>query len=475
MHFAISESDSLLFARISGDYNALHLDPVLARRTVFGGTVAHGVHVLLAALNVVVESFDAVDIRALAVSFDSPVRSGDICSVQVSNNRTTEVQVIIRVKNRVVQRISCSLSPRRVQLYDVIDSPIDRETCETDLTFDESYDFAGSVQLQLDGASVAKLFPSLSGRLSRSQLATIVATSRIVGMKCPGRDSVFVGLTLAANPAVVPDPTALTFRVTKRDQRFRMVSLSVEGAAFTGRIQALFRQSPTPQPTYAEVASRIRRSLFPSRDALVIGGSRGLGELAAKILAASGARVVISYALGRADAERVAKEIGAGGGVCSTVEYDVLASEPESLRCLLLRWTPSHVYYFATPLIETNFTSIWDALLFDKFCSFYVSGFSRCLEEVLRSRDRSQHVSVFYPSTIFVNTPEASLKEYAVAKMAGEALCRQLSFARDDFSVEVHRLPRLLTDQTASLKVRVTCSALDELSRVLFEGDARHE
>jgi hypothetical protein len=53
--------------------------------------------------------------------------------------------------------------------------------------------------------------------------------------------------------------------------------------------------------------------------ALVIGGSRGLGELTAKILMVGGADVTITYALG-GDVERVADEARSGRR-CSTMHW----------------------------------------------------------------------------------------------------------------------------------------------------------
>jgi len=46
-----TSDDQLAFAKLSGDYNPLHLDPVLARRLLFGRQVVHGLHALLWSLN----------------------------------------------------------------------------------------------------------------------------------------------------------------------------------------------------------------------------------------------------------------------------------------------------------------------------------------------------------------------------------------------------------------------------------------
>ena len=38
----VSEQDVIDFARVSGDYNPLHMDEEYAKTTVFGGRIAHG-------------------------------------------------------------------------------------------------------------------------------------------------------------------------------------------------------------------------------------------------------------------------------------------------------------------------------------------------------------------------------------------------------------------------------------------------
>jgi len=44
---AFSLEDQLAFAALSGDFNPIHVDPLLARRLLFGAPVVHGVHLLL--------------------------------------------------------------------------------------------------------------------------------------------------------------------------------------------------------------------------------------------------------------------------------------------------------------------------------------------------------------------------------------------------------------------------------------------
>ena len=66
--------DQQAFARLSGDTNPLHLDPVAARRLIFGEAVVHGVHGLLWALDLLFEEEDGpVELTRLAAAFESPL------------------------------------------------------------------------------------------------------------------------------------------------------------------------------------------------------------------------------------------------------------------------------------------------------------------------------------------------------------------------------------------------------------------
>ena len=173
--------------------------------------------------------------------------------------------------------------------------------------------------------AIAAMFPAASRWLGPRRVAALAATTLLVGMVCPGLHSIYAGFTVeACDEAVAED--RLGFRVTATDPRVRSVQMTVAGGGLAGAVQSYARMPPTPQASMQDLADLVEPGEFSGAAALIIGGSRGLGEVTAKLLAAGGARVAISYRVGGAEAEAVAQEIRSGGGVCETLAYDASLS-----------------------------------------------------------------------------------------------------------------------------------------------------
>jgi NAD(P)-dependent dehydrogenase (short-subunit alcohol dehydrogenase family) len=169
--------------------------------------------------------------------------------------------------------------------------------------------------------------------------------------------------------------------------------MSVVGGGLTGTVDSFARMPTAAQPAMDVAASRITAGEFTGSTALAIGGSRGLGELTAKLLAAGGAHVVTTYSVGKDDALRLKQEIEAHGGACTAIPYDIRRSA--TLQLMDLAVTPDCIYYFATPSIFRRKSVVFVLDRFDEFIAFYVSGFHDVCR-YLQSR-RPSGISAFYP------------------------------------------------------------------------------
>jgi NAD(P)-dependent dehydrogenase (short-subunit alcohol dehydrogenase family) len=328
---------------------------------------------------------------------------------------------------------------------------------------------AGALHLILDQERLRAVAPSLVRLLPADQLAALLATTRLVGMECPGCRSVYSELRFTATPVgpLAPSaPAQLEWSVKTFDARFSRIEIAASAPAASMRVVSFLRPAQQAQPSYASVKMKVAPNAFVGRCVLVVGGSRGLGELCAKLLGAGGAHVRLTYNVGAGDAQRVVDEIGHGGGHADVIQWDVL-SGGAALMQSLTGWQPTYIYYFASPPIFVG-SGRFSAKLFGRFCDYYVAGFAdlvRSVREVASGR-----LSVFYPSSIAVDKPPRDMMEYAAAKAAGEVVCRYLESADPGLRIRVVRLPRLPTDQTASLYPADTADPLPLLAEIVTAG-----
>ncbi|HWE84440.1 MAG TPA: SDR family NAD(P)-dependent oxidoreductase [Terracidiphilus sp.] len=252
--------------------------------------------------------------------------------------------------------------------------------------------------------------------------------------------------------------------MTETDARFRSVELGIAGGGLAGTARAFARTPPVQQASMGSLAGVVGASEFAGSVALIVGGSRGLGELTAKLIAAGGGAVVVTWKSGKEDAERVAHEIRSAGGRCETLPYDVRKSAIDQLA--MLAEIPTHVYYFATPTIDRPQREIFVAERLRVFLDVYVEGFWQ-LAQVLRTRQPK--LSLFYPSSVYVNDRPKGMTEYSMAKAAGEVLSADMNASLSPMHVTMSRLPRLPTDQTASITDTETANPLETMLPIVRE------
>jgi NAD(P)-dependent dehydrogenase (short-subunit alcohol dehydrogenase family) len=226
--------------------------------------------------------------------------------------------------------------------------------------------------------------------------------------------------------------------------------MNIGGGNISGTVTAFMRWPPVEAPSMAAVSTMVGAEKFADAVALVVGGSRGLGAATAKAIAAGGGKVVVTYKEGRDEATKLAGEINAlrGPGVCTVLSYDSSTGAASQLSGLTE--DINQFYYFATPPIFPRTSDLFSPDMFRQFCSVYVDGFDDVCRFV-RMRSRAATLAAFYPSSVAVDQVPPGLVEYAMAKAAGEILCAGLMRQVSGLKVVVGRLPRVLTDQTATI------------------------
>ncbi|WP_171946415.1 SDR family NAD(P)-dependent oxidoreductase [Hyphomicrobium sp. CS1GBMeth3] len=445
-----SAADQLAFARLSGDYNPIHVDACAARRTQAGAPVVHGVHGALWALEKIVAAEPAFSQAAsLKIQFPKFMYLDSGVEVRLARRTEQAIKVELTSVGVVTTIIDVKFGARPAtppwdgpdaQGWTLGDAPLAP-------AFPHMADGAGWIPLS-DGSNAAAMFPALSQALGTARVEALARLSTLVGMICPGLHSIFSSLAV---DFVDEDasPRGIRWQTVRTDDRFRLVTMKVLGCGIAGQVQAFMRAEPVEPPSIAALSGIVAKDEFSQRKALVIGGSRGLGAVTAKLLAAGGAQVYLTYATGRDDADAIAEEICAGRGeaAASTLRCNVLGDFDAQLA--ELPPTLTHLYYFATPRIAHQATQPYTKERFDAFAAVYVDGFARLLRWALVHTTEKPH-AILYPSTAFIEERPKGMAEYAMAKAAGEILAAELA-STTGISISAPRIPRVLTDQTATV------------------------
>jgi hypothetical protein len=461
--------DQEAFARLSGDFNPLHMDRTAGRREFFGEVVVHGVHGLLRALDAwCAERGAALTLTRLRATFPDPIHLETPVQLWLAEQDEGCARLRAESAGRTVLQLEIAWSPSEALAAPVPQpSPAAPRAEPEELAFDALAGRCGELPLWLDPDALRQCFPSASAALPPVQLAQILACTRLVGMHCPGLRSVFLGLRLDFTGPSAASAEAIRYRVERALRAASLVQLSIAGAGMTGALDALVRPAPQAQADLATVRRRTRDGEFAGQVALVVGGSRGLGEVSAKLIAAGGGRVALTYARGRDDAERVAAALREAGPRCDVLHCDVAA--PESLASALraIELTPTHLYYFASPKIFVKRGGGFDPSLFARFRTAYVDGF----ESVIRAcrSAGAGRLRTFYPSSIAIEERTKNLEEYVAAKLEGEKRCAELAQADPLLEITVKRLPRIATDQTTTFVKHPAADALDVMTEVVRE------
>jgi acyl dehydratase len=236
--FSTGHADSMRFAECSGDFNPLHIDSAVAGQSGFGGTIVHGVHAFLRAMDSVLDAEPrAVSLRSVRLRFHGPIPTGSAVASQI-HVLGEQCSVQLLCENRVAQRnrfewAESAEEPRATHC------PVAFQREPAEMSLDQCGGATGSVKVGFDAALARKLFPAASRWLQPAQLGTLLSLSRIVGMECPGLRSLFMKCDGTFTPGQADSD--LRYRTVETDDRLGLVFMDVRSRIFRGQIQAVLR------------------------------------------------------------------------------------------------------------------------------------------------------------------------------------------------------------------------------------------
>ena len=445
-----TEKNQKDFANISCDHNPIHVNPLIARRLISGRCIVHGVNILLTGLNFLFKKKINFKFNKIKFILFNPVYIGEKVYfikkiknrnlvISIENNSTTFAEIIFEetkqgqikefyIKNRYLNNINTVKKYNKIEKFEGIKQN------------------KKNYEINLNNFSFSKKYANTKNILNVNQFTTILSLSYFVGMICPGLNSILSSIEINFNNNEVKDKKII-FLVEKFYKGINLVKIKFLGNLH-GEIKAFLHPGCVLQPAIKEIKKLVKPKEFIGINSLIIGGSRGLGELTAKILTSGKGNVNITYFNGRKEALELKKIIKFETGQnCEIEKIDILG---DKFKNKIRRFSNyDFIFYYPTPKIFRKKEENFDNEIFKNFYKYYVKKFIFMCN--LLEKKISKKLIVFFPSTIFIKETPRYLREYVEAKLLSERLIKKFNNKFSKIKVITIRLPKLKTDQTSEI------------------------
>lgn len=432
-----TKGESISFAKISGDLNPIHINKNFSKKTISGEPIIHGMHMLSYILNLLFKKKKIIA-NHLRISFLKIILEEEKYNFYYNKK---DNQILVTQSHIIFIKLDILISKKEILSKEKQEYVINKRlSIPKNKSFNEIKKLKNqSFKNVCDTTMVKKKFPYLFKAYGKINAAEFFNLSYLVGMECPGLHSLFY----EANILMQKSTKKRIYNINNYDERFKLINISIGAKNIQANIKTFLRPAPIFFPAVNKLSLNIKENEFNSIKALIIGGSRGLGSLTAKLIAAGGGEVTLTYNSSKKEAVDLYNEIKEFGSKIKIVKFNIYKSE----KLKLYSKNINQCYYYATPKIFSKQNNNFNKNLLNKFLFFYVKIFKKIIKELnLISND----CKFFLPSTVAITSIKDEMLEYAIAKLEAEIMISNFSKKIKD-KILISRLPRVLTDQTNTI------------------------
>lgn len=432
--FKFSIKKQLDFLKISGDLNEIHIPN---KRIA----VAHGINLLLQIMEILSKkkNINLSNMCLIDISFIKPIIVPSnlkfICLIQ---NKTVECSVF---SSKILKARLSFLSSNNIieNLEKKIKFKKKDNIPSSNNIFKKKNKYQTNL-IEVNKKLIKKEYPALLSLIGKERIISIINLSYFVGMIYPGKNSLLSSTQIQINNL---DKNKIMFNLNKFDERINLSNILATAPGINATINTFGKNKEITQPNLKNIKFNYKNKIanHSLQNALIIGGSRGLGELTAKILSLGKANLTLTYKKNFLKAKSIKKELHKKKANCKIKKIDVL-NDVELKKIKNLKNINS-IYYFPTPNIINLKKKTFDKNLLNNFSNYFYK-IPKKLITMLEKRKKK--TIFFYPSSVYLNNKKEhnNLREYLYAKIKGETIAKNNFRYVKFFSV---RLPPILTDQ----------------------------
>lgn len=427
------------FAKLSGDYNSIHL-----RKNNFNESIVHGIAIVLSALERISKKFNKIS--TLSVEFKNFLYVNNIISIEYIYKNKNIFLINIFNEDLNIAKIKIKFSDKIIFCKNNI--YINKMPSKSKIeTFDYSeWDKEAKVKLFLSKKLTKKIFPEFNNNTDYNFISVLLCLTKIIGMKLPGKYSIFSGFNLEFKPSKINDKL-IKYKLKDYDKRWNYLTINVFNNFLKSEISAFERPKPVIQPSFKYIKTKINKLNFKNKKVLVIGGSNGIGEICVKILCYYGAKVTFTYHQNLKNSKRILKDCNNKN--LKFLKLDISDIDNKRLVQIFLKERFDQIYYFATPKIFNNVAERVNIKILSDFFDYYILNIINILN--LIDKKLSKKTYFLLPSTIATKNEEnnKNLREYKLIKKLSDELFNLDIF--ENIIVKIHKFNRVKTNQTTSI------------------------
>lgn len=346
--YVINEQRQLDFAKLSNDFNPIHVDSLYAWRSMFGKQLVHGIHQVLICLEDLAKNInEKIFIFKISAKFESPAGVNETICIDNINFSETYSEYVIK-NERGLTLTTLKVHYKKKSFNDVKFKRIDYSMSPLEPT---NFAKENLVEpLYYDKTFFKELFTYSSFYVSPVNLAVLLASTRIVGMKYPGLNSIYSSFVFEFDEEANIN-NSVHYSVSDKHIVLNMLNIKLDDTFVRGQIKAFIRPVAPKYKTLKELKGLLPVDSFKNQRALIIGGTRGIGLQCLRLLANAGASTLFTYFKNSNEADKIVKEFASESINTSYVQVDVSSLSKESLE-IIKAFNPTSIYYFALSLIH---------------------------------------------------------------------------------------------------------------------------
>ena len=402
-NFIIKKNDGILFSKISGDTNKIHLDENVGYNSLFGEKICHGSLVLI-------KSFQILNLNKLIKGKNN---------IRIKFIKHFCYNKKITIKSKILKNII---------IFELI----------------QSHDLRGFIEIKYIDDMLNNVFNKVSKKIIPKKTITnyyekinkmgtismlLCSLTKYVGTIYPGENSIINEINIRINNSFIFNKNFIHIYSKKLDKRFPLILNKLTFGKYN--IEFNTSERPVFNSKLSKINNHIKKKVNAIKEnVLIIGASSGIGFDVLNILKINKKiKIFATYNNNK---------IHINNKNIFKVKID-LTRDIHQIKKILKENGPLTIYYFATPKINIGLNNKNEKSLYK---NFYIDFPLKII-----SMAKNIKINFFYPSTTFIEVKNNS--HYAQVKKLGENILKKMK--SKNLKINICRISEINTKQNLSL------------------------